>query len=714
MTTLFPDGAKVERAASVLGVEAAGTAETPFIDIVKALLEAAGMEAQGAPAQVQEAAFGSAPPVVVAEDANGSSTGPEINITGAPASPKPAPENPVFAVTNEYGPLNVIEESVGGRPQAAEAGTAQDVKAGQEGIAPAAVYTGAEPVRDDVTDIWPSDDELDRTLLLGELLPAGPHDIQEKAPAGTVGAASVPVVQEAYEVISGTAATEENESPENEILESDMAAARDDYHSHEVLAAVSDLRQAFLKPAVSFEKEASTLKEYSKKVTVETDISFESGAIGKNFITNNEMVFGETAKNTEGETMISHAYNTDESFGPALDGMSLNAANNLASSSNDTEGITLEPEVSVDEIPATKAIKAETPKTEPFNKEITGAFPEKDMKAVPGEKDVKKQVEPVAEKNADVADKEVRPAALKTEHGAEPKHGAHRDVNTVAAERKAVSLFNAAPKVETSPENTAPITTEAKTDHLAGSRISPNIQSLKAHDMAPAGEGFEPGPDGKAMEIDAAVIKNDGASGFDAEGNGYEAAQGFGDPVETESLNVAAPNAQDKFPLEAVKETKPAANQTPAPIVNKDVFERLGESIRLSVKENGGEVRITLKPESLGELRIKMNVENSAVRAEIVVDSHAVKAVLETDSTALRDAFNQQGLTLDKYTIEVSGANSSALNTEDRGSAHERHRENLREFNNGRDRDGASERQNPKRNPFEKCMNNERSVDFFA
>lgn len=90
------------------------------------------------------------------------------------------------------------------------------------------------------------------------------------------------------------------------------------------------------------------------------------------------------------------------------------------------------------------------------------------------------------------------------------------------------------------------------------------------------------------------------------------------------------------------------------------VFEKLDTGVRMSLGKGGKDVSLSLSPEHLGQLHIKLNVDESTVKARIVVESDAAKAILDTDSGKLKEVFARQGLTLDKCTIELStGSNPS-------------------------------------------------------
>ncbi len=107
----------------------------------------------------------------------------------------------------------------------------------------------------------------------------------------------------------------------------------------------------------------------------------------------------------------------------------------------------------------------------------------------------------------------------------------------------------------------------------------------------------------------------------------------------------------EKFPVDALS-AKPAETVKP-----EAVFEKLSTGVRMSLGGNGREVSLNLAPEHLGVLHIRMSIEESSVKARIIVESEAAKTILDSDSGKLREVFARQGLTLDRYTVEL-GANA--------------------------------------------------------
>lgn len=136
-------------------------------------------------------------------------------------------------------------------------------------------------------------------------------------------------------------------------------------------------------------------------------------------------------------------------------------------------------------------------------------------------------------------------------------------------------------------------------------------------------------------------------------GNGADASSG--QPVQEAQAgkpeHVMSNLSFEKILDAPVKET--SASSVKAQPIAAEVQEKVQAGIKVSVEQGGGEVKMKLNPESLGEVRIKLNVSSGVVRAEITVENPEVKRIIESDSSFLRDSLGSHGLTLDKCVIEV-------------------------------------------------------------
>ncbi len=86
-----------------------------------------------------------------------------------------------------------------------------------------------------------------------------------------------------------------------------------------------------------------------------------------------------------------------------------------------------------------------------------------------------------------------------------------------------------------------------------------------------------------------------------------------------------------------------------------EIFSQVVENAKINWKENGGEIRISLNPPDLGNLRIKLVVEGDRVNALIFAQNSEVGEMLGSQTADLRQSFLQQGLHLDDISVAVGG-----------------------------------------------------------
>ncbi|MDP2689917.1 MAG: flagellar hook-length control protein FliK [Deltaproteobacteria bacterium] len=166
-----------------------------------------------------------------------------------------------------------------------------------------------------------------------------------------------------------------------------------------------------------------------------------------------------------------------------------------------------------------------------------------------------------------------------------------------------------------------------------------------AEDALPSATANDASGDG-AISIEAArdFIDN-GAASFGKEDGGGDRQAG----LKTMHAGGVSVFSKENIPFESVTETKPlsAAERI-------EVYEKFSSGVRMSVANNGGEIRLSLRPDHLGNLNIRLNIDETLVKARILVESAAVKDVLDGDAGALKDIFAKNGLVLDRYSVEIA------------------------------------------------------------
>jgi hypothetical protein len=95
----------------------------------------------------------------------------------------------------------------------------------------------------------------------------------------------------------------------------------------------------------------------------------------------------------------------------------------------------------------------------------------------------------------------------------------------------------------------------------------------------------------------------------------------------------------------------------------KEFLVQLAERIQVQVREGREEIRIQLKPDSLGHLEIRAESTANGVVARIMAESGTVKNYLEANLHLLQQSLQDQGLKIDRIQVSVqdnSGSSSSS------------------------------------------------------
>ncbi len=72
------------------------------------------------------------------------------------------------------------------------------------------------------------------------------------------------------------------------------------------------------------------------------------------------------------------------------------------------------------------------------------------------------------------------------------------------------------------------------------------------------------------------------------------------------------------------------------------------------LKDNGsGEIRLILKPESLGDIKIKLNITENHIAGKIVVENNSMKQLIESHLTDLKTALNSDGFRNSSFDVSV-------------------------------------------------------------
>lgn len=115
----------------------------------------------------------------------------------------------------------------------------------------------------------------------------------------------------------------------------------------------------------------------------------------------------------------------------------------------------------------------------------------------------------------------------------------------------------------------------------------------------------------------------------------------IGAPAPAESKSVAAPAA--------AVHTQPFDRTTV-----QNMLEQLSKGVAVAVNEHHSQMKIVMHPESLGEVTVRVQVEEGKVSTSMDVQQTQVKQTIEANIPQLREALSAKGLTMER--IEVTTA----------------------------------------------------------
>jgi flagellar hook-length control protein FliK len=126
---------------------------------------------------------------------------------------------------------------------------------------------------------------------------------------------------------------------------------------------------------------------------------------------------------------------------------------------------------------------------------------------------------------------------------------------------------------------------------------------------------------------------------------------------ETEGFQMPLSAQPAVVPEQTHKATAEATQQ----VSREPVFSQIIEHARVMVDNGQSQMELTLKPEHLGKLQLKVELENHLITAKFVAESDQVKQIIETNLGQLRDSLQQNGVRVDSLTVVVgreSGSNA--------------------------------------------------------
>lgn len=109
--------------------------------------------------------------------------------------------------------------------------------------------------------------------------------------------------------------------------------------------------------------------------------------------------------------------------------------------------------------------------------------------------------------------------------------------------------------------------------------------------------------------------------------------------------------------------------------LSNENVEKLISGSQSLIKKGGGEMKIQLNPEGLGQIHLKIKVQDGQVGVQMTADNHEAKKLLESSMNDLKIGLADHKLTLNHSKVDVADQTSQNLN-----QSHDFKREEARDF----------------------------------
>ena len=163
-----------------------------------------------------------------------------------------------------------------------------------------------------------------------------------------------------------------------------------------------------------------------------------------------------------------------------------------------------------------------------------------------------------------------------------------------------------------------------------------NMNSMEALETAEM--DFEPTQAIKANDTTAfADASGEGEAQMNMEGEGEAFA------TQNSSLNKTTATTGADFMVKAPQPTETEMSENIRDIINK---------AQVMVKDGGGEMKISLRPEGMGNVNLKVNVTGGNVNVEMITASDETRKALEKGLGDLKDNLSLQKLNVDQIKVE--------------------------------------------------------------
>jgi hypothetical protein len=239
-------------------------------------------------------------------------------------------------------------------------------------------------------------------------------------------------------------------------------------------------------------------------------------------------------------------------------------------------------------------------------------------------------------------------------------------VSLPAAGRTAQTANGGAPRSKTAGRDAARATGQRRADERTAAEhaIGRTAAAMLPHAAAAAAPSLEPRTSAASAaarrtepRVQVVDLRKKSAAA-DAPDTARSGAKAPSEKVEG-AVPIAKPFAERLAAADAPQRTVAPARPTPLERIREMTGADLVRTASLVVRDGGGEIRLTLKPESLGSVRIRLSLEDGMVEGRIIVDTPEARQAFEAGLDSLTRALHADGFQTGSFSVSVSGGNAN-------------------------------------------------------
>ena len=132
---------------------------------------------------------------------------------------------------------------------------------------------------------------------------------------------------------------------------------------------------------------------------------------------------------------------------------------------------------------------------------------------------------------------------------------------------------------------------------------------------------------------------------------------------QTEGTAESAPVVSPLAAVHPAQQTEAVKDPVPTPATHRtspeELYPQIIDKAKLMVMNGQHEMEVSLKPDHLGKIQLKVTMENQQMTAKFVAESQQVKEIIENHLPALRQHLQETGLQVDALTVATGSPNGA-------------------------------------------------------